>query len=142
MENFLNVKHYWKDIKMFKLQTNYRSKAHIVAAWNSVIKNNKNQYEKNIIAHREGSDKITVFTNNTDKIDDMIKLPTTMDNPKCVYKKLDSDKRNFHPKFDNIVLYQSCYDGIITCEYNIRIMLEMDTLFSTNEFLEIPLDFY
>jgi DNA helicase-2/ATP-dependent DNA helicase PcrA len=66
MENFLNVKHYWKDIKMFKLQTNYRSKAHIVAAWNSVIKNNKNQYEKNIIAHREGSDKITVFTNNTD----------------------------------------------------------------------------
>ena len=75
-------------------------------------------------------------------IDDMIKLPTTMDNPKCVYKKLDSDKRNFHPKFDNIVLYQSCYDGIITCEYNIRIMLEMDTLFSTNEFLEIPLDFY
>ena len=66
MENFLNVKHYWKDIKMFKLQTNYRSKAHIVAAWNSVIKNNKNQYEKNIIAHREGNDKITVFTNNTD----------------------------------------------------------------------------
>ena len=66
MENFLNVKHYWKDIKMFKLQTNYRSKAHIVAAWNSVIKNNKNQYEKNIIAHREWNDKITVFTHNTD----------------------------------------------------------------------------
>ena len=66
MENFLNVKHYWNDIKMFKLQTNYRSKAHIVAAWNSVIKNNKNQYEKNIVAHREWSDKITVFTHNTD----------------------------------------------------------------------------
>ena len=66
MENFLNVKHYWNDIKMFKLQTNYRSKAHIVAAWNSVIKNNKNQYEKNIVAYREWSDKITVFTHNTD----------------------------------------------------------------------------
>ena len=66
MENFLNVKHYWKDIKMFKLQTNYRSKAHIVAAWNAVIKNNKNQYEKNIIANREWNDKITVFTHNTD----------------------------------------------------------------------------
>ncbi len=66
MENFLNVKHYWNDIKMFKLQTNYRSKAHIVAAWNSVIKNNKNQYEKNIVAHRPWEDKITVFTHNTD----------------------------------------------------------------------------
>ena len=66
MENFLNVKQYWKDIKMFKLQTNYRSKAHIVAAWNSVIKNNKNQYEKNIVAHRPWEDKITVFTHNTD----------------------------------------------------------------------------
>ena len=66
MENFLNVKHYWNDIKMFKLQTNYRSKAHIVAAWNSVIKNNKNQYEKDIVAHRPWEDKITVFTHNTD----------------------------------------------------------------------------
>ena len=66
MENFLNVKHYWNNIKMFKLQTNYRSKAHIVAAWNSVIKNNKNQYEKDIVAHRPWEDKITVFTHNTD----------------------------------------------------------------------------
>jgi ATP-dependent DNA helicase pcrA len=53
MENFLNVKQYWPDIQMFKLQTNYRSKAHIVSAGNAVIKQNKNQYEKNIIAHRE-----------------------------------------------------------------------------------------
>ena len=66
MENFLNVKQYRPDIQMFKLQTNYRSKAHIVAAGNQVIKNNKNQYEKNIVAHREGNDKITIFTHNTD----------------------------------------------------------------------------
>lgn len=32
MENFLNVKMYWPDIKMFKLQTNYRSRPHIVDA--------------------------------------------------------------------------------------------------------------
>ena len=66
MENFLNVKRYWSDIKMFKLQTNYRSKPHIVAAWNHVIKNNKNQYEKTIIANREWNDKIAVFTHNSD----------------------------------------------------------------------------
>lgn len=66
MENFLNVKSYRPDIQMFKLQMNYRSKPHIVAAGNAVIKNNLNQYEKNIVAHREGNDKITIFSHNTD----------------------------------------------------------------------------
>ena len=66
MENFLNVKQYWPDIQMFKLQTNYRSKPHIVAAGNEVIKKNTKQYEKNIVAHREGNDKITIFTHPSD----------------------------------------------------------------------------
>ena len=65
MENFLNVKMYRPDIQMFKLQTNYRSKPHIVAAGNAVIKNNLHQYEKVIVAHREGNDKITIFSHNT-----------------------------------------------------------------------------
>jgi DNA helicase-2/ATP-dependent DNA helicase PcrA len=62
MENFLNVKKYRPDIQMFKLQTNYRSRPHIVNAGNQVIKNNTVQYEKNIVAHRTGDDKITVFS--------------------------------------------------------------------------------
>ena len=66
MENFLNVKKYRPDIQMFKLQTNYRSKPHIVKAGNEVIKNNLNQYEKNIIPHRTGDDKITVFGHNSE----------------------------------------------------------------------------
>jgi superfamily I DNA/RNA helicase len=52
MENFLNVKKYRPDIQMFKLQTNYRSRPHIVDAGNQVIKNNTNQYQKDIVAHR------------------------------------------------------------------------------------------
>ncbi|GHW02832.1 DNA helicase [candidate division SR1 bacterium] len=66
MENFLNLKSYRPKIKMFKLQTNYRSKPHIVQAGNAIIKNNKNQYEKDVIAHRSGEDKITIFSHNTD----------------------------------------------------------------------------
>ena len=62
MENFLNVKKYRPDIQMFKLQTNYRSRPHIVDAGNQVIKNNTMQYEKNIVAHRTGDDKITIFS--------------------------------------------------------------------------------
>lgn len=68
MENFLNVKQYWPDIVMFKLQINYRSKPHIVDAGNFVIKNNQKQYDKNVSAHRKWSekDKIMCFSHNTE----------------------------------------------------------------------------
>ena len=66
MENFLNVKKYWPDIQMFKLQINYRSKPHIVNASNHIIKNNTNQYEKNIVPHRTGDDKITIFSHGSE----------------------------------------------------------------------------
>ncbi len=66
MENFLNLKQYRPDIEMFKLQINYRSKPHIVAASNHIIKNNINQYKKEIVAHREGDDKITVFSHGNE----------------------------------------------------------------------------
>ena len=75
-------------------------------------------------------------------IDDIIKIPSTTDNPNIAYKKLDLDNKPFPEKFENIFLYPSCYGGILNCLYSIRVMIEMDSLFSTNEFLEIPLDFY
>ena len=78
MENFLNVKKYRPDIQMFKLQINYRSKPHIVQAGNAIIKNNVNQYEKNIVPHRTGDEKITIFSHGSEmdeaaNIVDMIK---------------------------------------------------------------------
>jgi superfamily I DNA/RNA helicase len=53
MENFLNVKSYWPDIQIFKLQINYRSRPYIVEAGNYIIKNNTKQYDKTVNAHRE-----------------------------------------------------------------------------------------
>lgn len=66
MENFLNVKKYWPNIEMFKLQINYRSRPHIVNAGNEIIKNNMKQYEKKISANRTEEWKITVFSHNTE----------------------------------------------------------------------------
>lgn len=63
MDNFLNVHKFWPDIITYKLQTNYRSKSHIVQAWNSVIANNRKQYEKNVVAHREWVEKIIHIEN-------------------------------------------------------------------------------
>ncbi len=66
MENFLNVKQYRPDIQMFKLQINYRSRPHIVAASNHIIKHNVNQYKKEIVAHRTGDEKITIFAHGSE----------------------------------------------------------------------------
>ncbi len=61
MENFLNVEKYWSDIVMHKLQINYRSRPHIVAAGSAIINNNSQQYEKELRAHRKWDDTIKVF---------------------------------------------------------------------------------
>lgn len=73
MENFLNVKKIWPDIEVFKLQTNYRSKPHIVAAGSAVIKYNNKQYEKIIIADRTGNEKILMF-NHTDESSEALNI--------------------------------------------------------------------
>lgn len=66
MENFLQVKRIWPDIEIYKLQTNYRSRPHIVQAGNHIIKNNKKQYEKDVVAHRDGNDRIMIFTHTNE----------------------------------------------------------------------------
>ena len=69
----MNLKSYWPEIEIFKLETNYRSKPHIVQAWNSIIKNNSKQYEKNIQAHKDKPWKIRVFAFR-DEVDEAINI--------------------------------------------------------------------
>jgi hypothetical protein len=73
-------------------------------------------------------------------IDEFINMPDNSYNPETLYKKYDGLKKL---KFDNdTFLYQSCYSEIINVQYTIRTMIEINSLFSTNEFMEIPIDFY
>ena len=69
-----------------------------------------------------------------------MKLPKG--NPNEIYKKLDTDNRCYGEKFKDILLFPSCYDGLLTCEYYFKILLETNTLFSTDEYLIMPIDFY
>lgn len=80
MDNFLNVKQYWTDIQMFKLQINYRSRPHIVNAGNCVIKNNLKQYQKDVRSYREEGGKITVFSHSkeTDEAGNIIHFVSGM----------------------------------------------------------------
>ena len=107
------------------------------------IKDNKDE-ENNIQKMKELANKNITLTKGDKKylIDDVIKLPSTLDNPKKVYEKLDKDKRKFSEKYKNLFLLPSIYDKILVNEYFIKAMLEMDTIFSTNESFEMPIEFY
>lgn len=90
MDNFLNVKQRRPTIRMFKLQTNYRSKSHIVDAGNAIIKQNRRQYDKTVIAHRSGSDLIRVFTFQ-DEIDEAQQIVSLITKLKEEQEKPRSD---------------------------------------------------
>ena len=77
-------------------------------------------------------------------VEDGIKLPKSSNNlnPEEVYKLLDKDKRPGYEKFENIKLFPSCSGGLLSCHYYIKVLIETNTLFSTNEEIQIPIDFY
>jgi hypothetical protein len=74
-------------------------------------------------------------------IEDIIQLPKNV-NPNAIYKKLDMDQRAYSEKFKNVTLYPACYEGLISCEYYLKMLMETDTLFSTNEFVTLQIDLY
>ena len=84
MENFLNLKKRRKDIKIFRLELNYRSRPHIVEAWNHIIQNNKQQYHKTIQATRKWADTIKLLI-SSDEIDEASNIVELI-------KKLKQDK--------------------------------------------------
>ncbi|MCZ4245008.1 ATP-dependent helicase [Pedobacter punctiformis] len=67
IQNILNFERDYPDLKVYKLEQNYRSTQNIVEVANSIIANNKNQLEKNTFSDNEPGDRIKVsraFTDN------------------------------------------------------------------------------
>jgi len=60
IQNILNFEKDYPDLRVFKLEQNYRSTQNIVNAANSIIANNKNQLKKNVFSDNETGDKIKV----------------------------------------------------------------------------------
>lgn len=60
IQNILNFQKDYPEVKVFKLEQNYRSTKMIVNAANSIIANNKNQLEKNVFSENADGDKIKV----------------------------------------------------------------------------------
>jgi DNA helicase II / ATP-dependent DNA helicase PcrA len=66
IQNILNFKSDYPDVKVFKLEQNYRSTKNIVGAANSIIANNRDQLEKNVWTDNEPGERIKVFKALTD----------------------------------------------------------------------------
>ena len=60
IQNILNFEKDYPDLKVFKLEQNYRSTQNIVNVANSIIANNKNQLKKSVFSDNEEGDKIKV----------------------------------------------------------------------------------
>jgi DNA helicase-2/ATP-dependent DNA helicase PcrA len=66
IENILNFKNDYNDLKLFKLEKNYRSTRNIVSAANSIIEKNKEQIHKKIWSDNETGEKIKIIRTLTD----------------------------------------------------------------------------
>jgi DNA helicase-2/ATP-dependent DNA helicase PcrA len=61
IQNILNFEKDYPDLKVFKLEQNYRSTQNIVKVANSIIANNQEQLKKNVFSEKEEGDKIKVM---------------------------------------------------------------------------------
>jgi len=61
IQNILNFEKDYPDLKVFKLEQNYRSTQNIVNVANSIISNNKEQLKKNVFSEKEHGDKIKIM---------------------------------------------------------------------------------
>ena len=61
IQNILNFEKDYPDLRIFKLEQNYRSTQNIVEVANNVIANNKNQLQKTVFSEKEQGEKIKVL---------------------------------------------------------------------------------
>jgi DNA helicase-2/ATP-dependent DNA helicase PcrA len=66
VQNILNLRKDYPNLKMFKLEQNYRSTSNIVEAANNVISNNKGQIKKDVWTSNDNGDKIEIIRALTD----------------------------------------------------------------------------
>jgi DNA helicase-2/ATP-dependent DNA helicase PcrA len=60
IQNILNFEKDYPDLKVFKLEQNYRSTQNIVEVANSVIANNKNQLQKTVFSEKEQGEPLAI----------------------------------------------------------------------------------
>ena len=97
IQNILNFGKDYPELKLFRLEQNYRSTQHIVNVANSIIKHNKNQIQKN------------VWTSNEEgQLVDLLKAQTDQEEAKLVATSIfEARQNNILPYKDFAILYRT-----------------------------------
>ena len=107
--------------------------------------NYKNNYKKarNSFSRKINYNKINLLKGQPKyEIKDVIQFPLLADyNPLQIYKMLDSEPANID-KLKKIHLAPSCLGGLLSVQYYINVKINVDSIFSSDEKLGIPIDFY
>ncbi len=90
IENILNFEKDFSDLKVFKLEQNYRSTKHIVHAANKVIGNNRMQITKEIWTENHQGEKIKVIKSVSDN-DEGKQVVDRIFEEKMRYQRMNSD---------------------------------------------------
>ena len=97
IENILQFQKDYDEVKLVKLEQNYRSTKSILSVANEVIGNNKNQIEKKLFTDNEQGEKIRLVRTMTDN-----------DEGKCVADTIQEQKlRNHYYNKDFAILYRT-----------------------------------
>jgi hypothetical protein len=109
----------------------------------SVSKNSTTNHKQSVSKfNKKVTSKSFCFAKKQDNYHSEVVMKLPKGNPYEIYKQLDADNRCYGEKFKDVLLFPSCYEGLLTCEYYFKIVLETNTLFSTDEEFILPIDFY
>lgn len=90
IQNILNFRNDYPELKTFKLEQNYRSTSNIVNAANSIIKKNKDQIHKTVWTRNTGGEKIFMLSAATDQQEASM-IVSTIESARVKYKAAYSD---------------------------------------------------
>lgn len=97
IQNILNFEKDYPDLKVFKLEQNYRSTQNIVNMANSIIANNKEQLKKRVFSEKEKGDKIKVMRAYSDNEEGKLVA-------EAIWQERSSKGMNWH---DFAILYRT-----------------------------------
>ena len=121
IRNILNFKKDYPDAAIMKLEQNYRSTKRIVNAANSIIKNNKDQIQKDVWTDNSLGDKIVVYRADTDSGEGSWVANTIMEKQLrdrkgfgefAILYRTNAQSRSFEESFRRLNIPYRIYGGV------------------------------
>lgn len=121
IQNILNIEKDYPDLKIFKLEQNYRSTKTIVGAANQIIANNKDQFKKNVFTENEEGQKLRVVKASTDNeegqkiaanIQEIIRTENAVPHDFAILYRTNAQSRSFEEALRRLNIPYKIYGGL------------------------------